>query len=158
MSKNRDPRRCKTALPGQKMTSNLKTLTHEAYVGMTGDEEKRGGGDWGREKCCVWELELNLWWGAVAGLLSWGVTNRVRRNIVVLNFWVVLKLYHLTCSSNKIFHINLISRADQSRTAQLRLGWKTQNFLAWPPPHSSPGSFVNSWDTVIELPFLNTLK
>lgn len=36
MSKNRDPRRCETALHGQKMTSNLKTLTHEAY----------GGNDW----------------------------------------------------------------------------------------------------------------
>ena len=33
MSKNKDPRRCETALHGQKMTSNLKTLTHEAYGG-----------------------------------------------------------------------------------------------------------------------------
>lgn len=85
--------------------------------------EMRRRGEVGTEagRNALWELRLNLWWGAVGGLLSWRVTNRVRRNIV-LNFWVVLKLYHLTCSSNKIFHINLILRADQSRTAQLRLG------------------------------------
>lgn len=105
---------------------------------MAGGQKRRGEGEGlGNAMFRSSDLILDGWcWRAF----------KLRKQTLALedcstfSFLLVLKLYHITCSSNKILEISLISKLGQSGAAQLRLRWKTQNFSARPPPQlfSSP--------------------
>lgn len=110
------------------------------WWGLAGEEKKRRGEGWGLENATFRNSDSIPHGVLLEGLWVGEANLRVRRNIVLATFLVVSKLYHITCSSNKILYISLISKLDQSRAASW--GWSGKlNFLAWPFSHSSPRPF-----------------